>query len=142
MDGMWAMLGQSSPLTFSQRLCRWGHATILSVSSAVRLRIPWGNDIKLQQFPIANLLSKVRFRREERCWILLGNEGNSGHSRINKEDKPRNPCTGRDTRLLQKVKYKSSKELSSPSGNSLKLLIRREGTHSPNIKDLKEAQFP
>jgi len=106
--GMWAILGQSSPKSFSHLFSKFGQPQM------------------------------DKDRREVRCWILSGNEFSSGHpsrckyssavrcltpfdrdvnlsqlptTNLRREDKPRSPSIGRQFNLPHLIIAKTSKEL-------------------------------
>ena len=58
--GTWAMLGQSSPVCLWHLCPKSGHFQILKSCKEVRLRIPWGSDVRLGQYPIWRYCSDVR----------------------------------------------------------------------------------
>ena len=59
--GMWEILSQSSPFSFSHLCFNWGQLLICSLCKEVRWLIPSGSDVRLSQDQISNLSREVRF---------------------------------------------------------------------------------
>ena len=59
--GKWAMLGQSSPVCLWHLCPKMGQRIISKRCKDLRLRIPWGSDVRLRQFSIWRRCSDVRF---------------------------------------------------------------------------------
>ena len=102
--GTWAMLGQSSPVCLWHLSRKCGQSQIINFCKEVRLRIPWGSDVRLGQSLISRCYSDVRFRSPS-----FGSDVRLGQYpiwRCCSDVRFRSHSSGRDSKSLTPLKSK------------------------------------